>query len=390
MTLLELQSAIINLLMHMKNMKLSDKSIFLPVADNNSKCCKTDLKEVFDEPCFLERLCLEKQRSQRSGSALSILLLTRDKTEGEGSVNISEMLKTVQKNIRDTDIVGYVDQHTLGVLLPYTDKEGANNLGEKIINNKNIRLAITTSTYPHQIFDSLAIHNCVSPEILKLMLEDSINHSRLKLQVKRTIDIIGSIAAMLVLSPIMLITAILIKVNSPGPVIFKQARLGKKGASFTFYKFRSMRTDTNDQIHRDYVLKLINGDHTEINNGNEENPLYKIKCDPRITALGRFIRKTSIDELPQLFNVLKGDMSLTGPRPPLAYEAEKYKAWHLKRILEMTPGITGLWQVDGRGRTTFDEAIRLDIRYLQTWSLWLDFKILFKTGKVVLGCKGAV
>jgi len=188
----------------------------------------------------------------------------------------------------------------------------------------------------------------------------------------------------------MLMTAILIRLDSPGPVIFKQARLGKKGNSFEFYKFRSMRTDTNDQIHRDYVLKLIDGNHSAINNGNMQKPLYKMKCDPRITSVGRFIRKTSIDELPQLYNVLKGDMSLVGPRPPLAYEAEKYKAWHLKRILEMLPGITGLWQVDGRGRTEFDEAIRLDVRYLKTWSLWLDIKILVKTVKVVLGCHGAV
>ena len=221
------------------------------------------------------------------------------------------------------------------------------------------------------------------------MLEDSINNSPFKLHIKRAIDVAGSIFALLVLSPLIFMTALLIKADSKGPVIFRQVRLGEKGVPFTFYKFRSMNVDATDQIHRDYVLKLIDGKHSAINNGNNENPLYKILSDPRVTSVGKFIRKTSIDELPQLYNVLKGDMSLVGPRPPLAYEAEKYQAWHLRRILEMKPGITGLWQVEGRSRTGFDEAVRLDVRYIQTWSLFLDIKILFKTVKEVLQCRGA-
>jgi lipopolysaccharide/colanic/teichoic acid biosynthesis glycosyltransferase len=135
---------------------------------------------------------------------------------------------------------------------------------------------------------------------------------------------------------------------------------------------------------------LIKGEHEKINQGDEEKPLYKIKRDPRITRVGKIIRKTSIDELPQFFNVLKGEMSLVGPRPPIPYEVEKYKPWHLRRILEVKPGITGLWQVDGRSKTSFDDMVRLDLRYVQNWSLWLDIKILLKTIRAVVRQSGAV
>ena len=151
-----------------------------------------------------------------------------------------------------------------------------------------------------------------------------------------------------------------------------------------------MHIDTDDQIHRDYIGHFINGHHEKVNHGDAEEPMYKNKADPRITKVGSFIRKTSIDELPQFFNVLKGDMSLVGPRPPLPYEAEQYQSWHLQRILDMKPGITGLWQVEGRSKTDWDNSVRLDIRYIQNWSLKFDLKILIRTVEIVLKCKGAV
>ena len=184
--------------------------------------------------------------------------------------------------------------------------------------------------------------------------------------------------------------ALLIKATSPGPVIFRQLRLGQKGVRIQFYKFRSMRTGTDDQIHRKYVEKLIKGNVDEINQGERDRPLYKIKEDPRVTGVGKIIRKLSIDELPQLYNVLKGEMSLVGPRPPLPYEVEKYEPWHLRRILEVKPGITGLWQVEGRSKTSFNDMVRLDLRYVQNWSLLLDLKILVRTVKAVLKPTGAL
>jgi lipopolysaccharide/colanic/teichoic acid biosynthesis glycosyltransferase len=151
-----------------------------------------------------------------------------------------------------------------------------------------------------------------------------------------------------------------------------------------------MHWNIDDRIHREYVTNLIKGEHEKINQGDEEAPLYKMKSDPRITRIGKIIRKTSIDELPQFFNVLKGEMSLVGPRPPIPYEVEKYEPWHLRRILDVKPGITGLWQVDGRSTTSFDDMVRMDLRYVQTWSLWLDFKILLKTVKAVIRPNGAL
>jgi lipopolysaccharide/colanic/teichoic acid biosynthesis glycosyltransferase len=150
-----------------------------------------------------------------------------------------------------------------------------------------------------------------------------------------------------------------------------------------------MSWNADDRIHREYVARLISGDVQGTNQGNVVTPLFKIRSDPRVTPIGKVIRKTSMDELPQLFNVLKGNMSLVGPRPPLRYETEQYQSWHLRRVLEMKPGITGLWQVEGRSKTTFDEMVRLDLRYVNRSSLLFDLKILFKTVKVVLTCEGA-
>jgi lipopolysaccharide/colanic/teichoic acid biosynthesis glycosyltransferase len=206
---------------------------------------------------------------------------------------------------------------------------------------------------------------------------------------KRALDVVGATIAILLSSPVMLLTAIAVGLTSPGPIILKQVRLGKRGVPFVFYKFRSMVVGGDDRIHREYVTSLISGDLEGLNQGSAERPLYKIKSDPRVTPVGRFIRKTSIDELPQLFNVLKGEMSLVGPRPPLAYEAEKYQSWHLRRILEAKPGMTGIWQVEGRSRTSFDDMVRMDLRYIESSSLIVDLKILIKTVKVVFGCEGA-
>jgi lipopolysaccharide/colanic/teichoic acid biosynthesis glycosyltransferase len=151
-----------------------------------------------------------------------------------------------------------------------------------------------------------------------------------------------------------------------------------------------MYWNVDDQVHREYVNNLIKGNLEKINQGDGKEPLYKMKSDARITKIGKIIRKLSIDELPQFFNVLKGEMSLVGPRPPIPYEVEKYEPWHLRRILEVKPGITGLWQVGGRSTTSFDDMVRLDLRYVQTWSFWLDLKILLKTVRAVIRPKGAL
>ena len=210
----------------------------------------------------------------------------------------------------------------------------------------------------------------------------------LQLGVKRVVDIIGSLTGILLFSPLMLLIAVLIKVTSPGPVLFRQERLGHLGKPFIFLKFRSMKVACDASIHRDYVTRLIKGENSEINEGTADQPVYKITEDHRVTSIGRFLRKSSLDELPQFFNVLKGDMSLVGPRPPIPYECDQYRRWHCNRVLEVKPGITGLWQVSGRSSTTFDEMVRLDLKYVRTWNLWLDIRILFKTFWSMILAKG--
>jgi lipopolysaccharide/colanic/teichoic acid biosynthesis glycosyltransferase len=206
---------------------------------------------------------------------------------------------------------------------------------------------------------------------------------------KRALDVVGALAALVLLSPLMIVVALLIKLSSPGPIIFRQQRIGRGGVPFTFYKFRSMRTDNDDRAHREFVASLIDGKTAASGERAGAGAQFKMKADPRITPLGRFIRKTSIDEIPQFWNVLKGDMSLVGPRPPVEYESERYKAWHRRRVLELKPGLTGIWQVEGRSRVSFDDMVRMDLRYLRECSLQFDLKILARTALVVVTSEGA-
>ena len=206
--------------------------------------------------------------------------------------------------------------------------------------------------------------------------------------VKRTSDILISGLAVIILSPILLVVSLLVKRGSSGPVMFKQERVGMDGRIFLCYKFRSMYADADDTAHREAYRKNILGD-VAANAGDPDRPIFgKVKNDDRVTPAGRWLRRSSLDELPQLFNVLKGDMSVVGPRPPIPYEVEGYELWHRKR-LDMKPGITGLWQVSGRNRLTFDEMVRTDLYYIENWSLWLDLKIIFLTLPAVWRGDGA-
>ena len=203
------------------------------------------------------------------------------------------------------------------------------------------------------------------------------NNSIFYIVSKRIIDIIGSLAGLIFLSPLFLIVAILIKLEDPkGKVFFSQERNGKYPATFKMYKFRSMVHNAEELLE-------------QLKDQNEQTgPVFKIKEDPRITRVGKFIRKTSIDELPQLFNVLRGDMSLVGPRPPIPREVEQYTAYQMQR-LGVKPGLTCLWQVGGRNSVDFDGWVKLDIEYIQKRSLWLDIKLIIKTVFVLFGDRNA-
>jgi lipopolysaccharide/colanic/teichoic acid biosynthesis glycosyltransferase len=223
----------------------------------------------------------------------------------------------------------------------------------------------------------------------------------LYLTCKRVLDVVVSGIAFVLLLPIMLLIGVLVRLDSPGPAVFRQKRVGFSrrvdgqqevwvANVFTICKFRTMNTDADPEIHRTFVKALIRNDEkTMIALQGEDTQVRKLVHDPRVTRVGRFLRKTSLDELPQLWNVLKGDMSLVGPRPPIPYEVDEYQPWHCRR-LEVKPGLTGLWQISARSSAGFDEMVRLDIQYVEQRSFWLDLKILLRTPLAVLSGRGAV
>jgi len=205
-----------------------------------------------------------------------------------------------------------------------------------------------------------------------------------QLLLKRLVDLTGSVVGLVVAAPLIGLIAVAIKLDSPGPVFFRQERIGTGGRRFRVWKFRTMRNGAPDAAHRELIRKMFNGQEAEAGHGNGNGkPVYKLVNDDRVTRVGRWLRRTSLDEVPQLFNVVRGEMSLVGPRPPLVYEFEAYDHWQFDR-LTVSPGITGLWQVSGRNLLTYHQMCELDLEYVRRWSLWLDLKILFKTVPVVL------
>lgn len=220
------------------------------------------------------------------------------------------------------------------------------------------------------------MYNYESTEVINVYSEIQSQKSINYFFIKRTIDLVGSLLGILLLSPVFLIIAIMIKMDSKGPVLFSQLRVGKDGKLFKMHKFRSMVTNAEDLLHK---LK----DKNEM-----DGPMFKMKEDPRITRIGRFIRKTSLDELPQLFNVLGGQMSLVGPRPNLPHEVVKFSEKY-KQKLAAKPGLTCYWQVMGRSSIGFEEWMELDLKYVKERSLWVDIKLVFKTVRVLFGDKNA-
>ncbi|MFZ2446279.1 MAG: sugar transferase [Syntrophobacteraceae bacterium] len=356
---------------------------------------------VYDERSFNRMLARERKRTERSKRQFILLLLSRSEIPvGENGRNpYNKILSSLAASIRDIDVLGwYKAGRSLGIICPEIDDSAKgpaaksildrvnSNLAANLVPEEREKLEVSMYLFPEangvpDSTEDLALY----PDIQRLRAGQ-----RIPLLLKRLIDIVGSLGALIVFSPLFLAISIMIKLTSDGPVLFRQRRVGRYGKVFTFYKFRSMYVNNDPAIHRDYVKKLICSSKTGAGeNGGSQEKVFKIKNDPRITWVGRIIRKTSLDELPQFINVLRGEMSLVGPRPPIPYECEDYEIWHKRRIFDMKPGITGLWQVAGRSRTTFDEMVRLDIYYVRNWSLWLDLKILLQTPWAVVTSRGA-
>jgi lipopolysaccharide/colanic/teichoic acid biosynthesis glycosyltransferase len=220
----------------------------------------------------------------------------------------------------------------------------------------------------------------------QMLVREDLAFERGYLRAKRILDVTLTLLALIPVALVMLLTAIAIWADSPGPVIFRQKRIGINGREFNLYKFRSMYHNVASSMHEEATARFIRG--SVLNSGDTAMP-YKLANDSRITRMGRFIRKTSIDELPQLWNVLKGDMSLVGPRPPVPYEVKLYSQHDLLRLAGK-PGLTGPWQVYGRGRVTFTEMVEQDITYLQTQSLLYDIKLMVLTFPVMINGRGGV
>jgi exopolysaccharide biosynthesis polyprenyl glycosylphosphotransferase len=351
---------------------------------------------VLDEHHFVRMLRTERKRTERSAKPFMLMLLNGGEML-QRSALVHEIATSVTASTRETDTLGwYTTGSVLGILfteLGTSELDAilkivhkvSKSLGENLEREDATQLKVTYHIYPEDTANK-GKHSTdirLYPDLQRLAERKKDAHLA-----KRILDVAGSLIAILVLSPVFLAVAAAIKLTSPGPVLFRQKRIGQYGNTFTFLKFRSMKTNNDSKIHEDYVKKLIAGQSNlkqpDINGG-----VFKLTNDPRVTSVGRFIRRTSLDELPQFFNVLGGNMSLVGPRPPVPYEYESYDVWHRHRMIEVKPGITGLWQVTGRSRTTFDEMVRLDLQYAESWSLALDLKILFQTPKAVLSGNGA-
>jgi len=313
---------------------------------------------------------------------------------------LSEIVSALSSSTRETDIAGWHREGAiLGVLFTELCKGNWDGLVKmtraKVIASLRAKLSpeqldqihISFHFFPEN-WDKSNLGRLANAKLYPDLFErdEARKSSRF---LKRLMDIVGSIAALILCSPLCFVISLAIKLTSKGPILFKQERVGRYGLRFTFLKFRSMECVNDPSIHRDYVRRFIAGKADAAAIGNNQHVVYKIQDDPRVTRIGKFLRKASLDELPQLINVLKGDMSLVGPRPPIPYELEGYQIWHRRRVLEAKPGITGLWQVNGRSRLKFDDMVRLDLQYAKTWSLWLDFKILLQTPRAVLFGAGA-
>jgi len=359
-------------------------------------------REILAREPFVRMLYLERKRSERSGRSFILMLLeTARLLRAESDVGVlKEVLQAVSHSTRETDITGwYKDGSVIGVI--FTEL-GANTDGKSAARALLTRVTnALASTLSIKQINQISLTFHVFPEDwskdgssggIEASLYDDLLHdrapSRVCLGVKRLMDIAGSLAALLFSLPLFIAIAITIKLTSRGPVLFRQVRLGQYGKRFTFLKFRSMYTNSDPTIHREYVKQFIAGANGCAQIAGTQT-CYKLTADPRITPVGRFLRKTSLDEIPQFLNVLLGDMSLVGPRPPILYEAGCYHTWHKARLLAAKPGITGLWQVAGRSSVKFDDMVRLDLRYAQSWSLWLDLKILLQTPLAVLAMSGA-
>ena len=359
--------------------------------------------EVLSEGAFHRMISLERRRSERSQRPFVLLLIDTGRNhpgDKQGRV-LLDMLSALQGATRETDVTGwYTANSVVGVM--FTEIVLDNNavlstilsrigavLRGQLDTDQFSRIKFSFHVFPDDWNSQDQDMERPSNPTLYPDLEKRQRSNRLGRATKRMIDVVGSLTLLAMLSPILFIIAVVIKLTSRGPILFRQKRIGEHGTPFTFLKFRSMYINNDSSEHKEYVRQLIAGQAEKKPANGNGGGVFKLTNDPRITPVGRILRRSSLDELPQLINVLHGEMSLVGPRPPVPYEVEAYATWHRRRLLEAKPGITGLWQVYGRSRVEFDDMVRLDLRYARDCSPLLDLKILLQTPRAVMGGDGA-
>jgi lipopolysaccharide/colanic/teichoic acid biosynthesis glycosyltransferase len=383
--------------------------VTLPPMDKISKsadpllgCVSTGTHEVLNEGTLKRMIAVERKRTERSGEPFLLMLLEAGNPQSleKNEKALNNILSVLPSSIRDTDIIGwYKDRTTVGVIFTGLARKDQSSILSVILSkvSTTLRDQLTPDQF-NQV--SISFHffpddwdhdhrgRPSNPALYPDLLSPDKDTDSL-LRIKQAMDIVGSVLLLILCTPLFLMIALAIKASSKGPVFFRQQRVGQYGRYFTFLKFRSMRTDNDPSVHKEFATRLIAGEIAHnLSNGNGKIT-YKLTNDKRITRVGKFLRRSSLDELPQLVNVLKGDMSLVGPRPAMPYELAAYQTWHRRRVLEVKPGITGLWQVTGRSSVRFDEMVRLDLQYATSWSPWLDLKILMRTPRAVIGGAGA-
>ncbi len=363
---------------------------------------------LLSENEFRRMLAIERKRSERTDAPFLLMLADCGDSgiQDADSTMLEAIGTTLLQHSRDTDIIGwYQEGIILGALFTGLEANQRNSVLGTVASR--MRTLLESNLTPdewrqvrlgfHLFPDHWDLTGSEHPGDSVLYIDLTLEAKRKKtfLALKRIIDFTISALVLAVCSPLFLLIALAIKATSKGPVFYRQKRIGQHGRQFIFLKFRSMYAGSNEHVHKKFVTNLITDssryaapDSEDVVDIESESQ-YKIKDDARITRVGRLLRRTSLDELPQLLNVLKGEMSLVGPRPAIPYEVEVYQTWHRHRVLSAKPGITGIWQVTGRSRVKFDEMVRMDLRYAMAWSLWLDLKILLQTPFAVIRGTGA-
>jgi|WetSurMetagenome_2_1015567.scaffolds.fasta_scaffold00396_31 lipopolysaccharide/colanic/teichoic acid biosynthesis glycosyltransferase len=368
----------------------SRNGFHFPKFNGGAKSCEIVDREFgfLCEEQFRKSLQIERKRTERSQKPILLVMLDMGNLMAglPKKDSVKKISSFLSASTRDIDLKGWhAANRILGILYTEITDTGIQTIlarvGENLVrvfgSENAAKVSVTHTSFPEDGASSEDAAQRIGDTRFYEIQEETRPEQGPSLFVKRGLDVVGSVLLIALFSPFFLVIPALIKLTSRGPVFFVQNRVGRGGRPFKFIKFRSMYSGNDSSIHREFVKNLVRGESGKLEGGGKG--VYKIVNDPRVTPLGRILRKTSLDEIPQFFNVLRGEMSLVGPRPSIPYEIENYLTWHKRRVLEVKPGITGMWQVRGRSSTTFDTMVRMDLEYIEKRTLLVDLMLILQT-----------